>query len=388
MPVSWGREGSSRRRPIGGQAGKRPQLRPSGGLQINSRSTSVQIAYFIWTGFICCPFSKPGSLPPGRPAVVVVVVVVFTNSARSLPADVQPTPFHSFTVPISQSLPVPRFVMLHSTALLSLLALSSPALAFFPSSNTGPLVMPHCWRKCAREAGLMCHWNDVACLCKAANAGLLTPAATCACNTCSNLEFGNDDYARMQLRSLSSACKGVGTPFEQSAAASAMQASTCDAPPPPPAPKVPAPASAPEVPLVPVPVPSSQPAPKPVTTSISRPAPAPAPSSASWPALTASQVTQPAAWSSASSSARPAWSSSSSSFAEEDDLSIVVSESTAWVSPSPLPTKAGSSTSAAKTTTVSSTSTRRVFTGAAQTAAPARMVAVLGIAGVLAYGVV
>ncbi|KAF2428596.1 hypothetical protein EJ08DRAFT_662388 [Tothia fuscella] len=98
------------------------------------------------------------------------------------------------------------------------------------SATFGPLLekMPHCWKKCARQAGLACHWEDVACLCKAANNGFLVKANTCACSTCSDWAFGNDDKAKVQLKGLAGVCKFTSSPLDQSVTSAAFQAATCE----------------------------------------------------------------------------------------------------------------------------------------------------------------
>ncbi|RDI76785.1 hypothetical protein Vi05172_g13212 [Venturia inaequalis] len=117
--------------------------------------------------------------------------------------------------------------------------------------------MPKCWRKCAREAGVMCQWSDIPCLCKTANNGLLPKANSCACHSCSEQEFGDDEQASAVLKELSFACQIVRTPLDQGVFEAAYSAATCPStaepphsppaygygPPPPPAP--PAPLSAP-----------------------------------------------------------------------------------------------------------------------------------------------
>ncbi|KAE9979712.1 hypothetical protein BLS_009525 [Venturia inaequalis] len=89
--------------------------------------------------------------------------------------------------------------------------------------------MPKCWRKCAREAGVIC----------------------------SEQEFGDDEQASAVLKELSFACQIVRTPLDQGVFEAAYSAATCPStaepphsppaygygPPPPPAP--PAPLSAP-----------------------------------------------------------------------------------------------------------------------------------------------
>ncbi|TID21308.1 hypothetical protein E6O75_ATG04703 [Venturia nashicola] len=88
-------------------------------------------------------------------------------------------------------------------------------------------MMPLCWRKCAREAGVMCQWADIPCLCKAANNGLHANANTCACHSCSDHEFGDDATAKIMLKEFSFACKMAMTPLDQGAFDATYKAATC-----------------------------------------------------------------------------------------------------------------------------------------------------------------
>lgn len=138
-------------------------------------------------------------------------------------------------------------MLLKTTIGLAYLA-SMASATFFP-------VMPKCWKKCARESGLMCQWGDLACLCKAANNGFLVKANTCACNTCEDWEFGNDHKAKIDIKEFAFACKMAKTPLADEASSAAFQAATCEGPP--------------AAPPVVVPPPYTKPAP--VSISVSAP---------------------------------------------------------------------------------------------------------------------
>jgi hypothetical protein len=47
-------------------------------------------------------------------------------------------------------------MMLLKTSFAVVCIASVASATFFP-------VMPKCWRKCAREAGVMCQWTDIPC---------------------------------------------------------------------------------------------------------------------------------------------------------------------------------------------------------------------------------
>jgi len=95
------------------------------------------------------------------------------------------------------------------------------------ASSTFLTVMPKCWRKCAREAGVMCQWTDIPCLCKTANNGLHAKANTCACHNCDDHEFGDDDHAKVTLKEFSFACKVAMTPLDQAVFDATYSAATC-----------------------------------------------------------------------------------------------------------------------------------------------------------------
>lgn len=159
-------------------------------------------------------------------------------------------------------------MLLKTTIGLAYLA-SMASATFFP-------VMPKCWKKCARESGLMCQWGDLACLCKAANNGFLVKANTCACNTCEDWEFGNDHKAKIDIKEFAFACKMAKTPLADEASSAAFQAATCEGTSGPPSPHSP-PSSPPPPPPPPPPAP-------PVVPYESKPWPVPsAPPAASWP---------------------------------------------------------------------------------------------------------
>jgi hypothetical protein len=73
-------------------------------------------------------------------------------------------------------------------------------------------------------------------LCKTANNGLHAKANSCACSTCPDSEFGNDDKAKAQSKEFAFACKIAMTPLDQAVIDAAYAAATCpgtDAPSPP-----------------------------------------------------------------------------------------------------------------------------------------------------------
>jgi len=138
--------------------------------------------------------------------------------------------------------------MLFKTSMGLVFMASAVSATFFP-------IMPMCWRKCAREAGVMCQWGDLPCLCKAANNGLMAKSNACACNTCDDWEFGNDDKAKLDQKEFSYACKVVMTPLDGAVSDAAYHSATCPgtaSPQPQPQPQPPSPPPVAPVPKPPI----------------------------------------------------------------------------------------------------------------------------------------